>query len=261
MHRHRRALRTVAVAGSIAVIVSATTSSASAQADWEVVASGLDAPRHLSFSSTGDLYVAESGRGDPSKSNCVEHPELGEFCLGFTGAVSRVRDNGPDERVVTGLPSIASETEQLGPSDIAFTGSKTFVLSIGLGAATSSAPASGTTARCWPRWSPAGSVVRGSRCSPTSWPTRQTPTPTARTSTATQSGCCDTATATWSPTPAATPSCRRRVGARSRRSPRSRRAAHWRRHSWDCPRGRRSRPMRSRPPSFVGGTGRTTSAS
>jgi hypothetical protein len=109
-----------------------TTSLASAQ-PFEVVASGLDNPRHVTFSATGDLYVAEAGRGG-GPANCAEHPELGEFCLGFTGAVTRVRADGSDDRVLTGLPSIINdEGEVLGPSDIAFTGGQKFVLSIGLG--------------------------------------------------------------------------------------------------------------------------------
>ena len=61
------------------------------------------------------------------------HPGLGTFCLGFSGGVTRVRDNGPDARVVTGLPSIFNGGEALGPSDIRFTGNRKFVLSIGLG--------------------------------------------------------------------------------------------------------------------------------
>ena len=110
-----------------------TTSLASAQPPFEVVASGLDNPRHVTFSATGDLYVAEAGRGG-GPANCAEHPELGEFCLGFTGAVTRVRADGSDDRVLTGLPSIINdEGEVLGPSDIAFTGGQKFVLSIGLG--------------------------------------------------------------------------------------------------------------------------------
>ena len=61
-------------------------------------------------------------------------PDLGEFCLGFSGAVTRVRDNGPDKRVLTGVPSIINQDgETLGPSDIAFTGGQKFVLSVGLG--------------------------------------------------------------------------------------------------------------------------------
>jgi hypothetical protein len=59
-------------------------------------------------------------------------------CLGFTGAVTHVRDDGADERVVTGLPSISNGAEPvgpeaIGPSDISITGSQKFVLSIGLG--------------------------------------------------------------------------------------------------------------------------------
>jgi hypothetical protein len=113
-----------------------TTSLASAQPQLEVVARGLDNPRHLTFSPTGDLYVVEAGKGGPregSGANCAEHTELGVFCLGFTGAVTKVRDDG-DVRVLTKLPSIINgEGEVLGPSDIAFTGGQKFVLSIGLG--------------------------------------------------------------------------------------------------------------------------------
>jgi hypothetical protein len=119
------------------MLIVGTTSLASAQPPLEVVASGLDSPRHLTFSASGELYVAEAGRGGPSGTggNCAVHPDLGEFCLGFTGAVTRVRNDGPDERVLTSLPSIfnASNGEALGPSDIAFTGGQKFVLSIGLG--------------------------------------------------------------------------------------------------------------------------------
>ena len=135
MRRTRRGVRIAAAVGSLAMLMVGTTSLASAQPKptFEVVASGLDNPRHLTFSASGDLYVAEAGRG--GSVSCAVHPELGEFCLGFTGAVTKVRDDGPDRRVLTKLPSIfnASNGEALGPSDIAFTGGQKFVLSIGLG--------------------------------------------------------------------------------------------------------------------------------
>jgi glucose/arabinose dehydrogenase len=41
----------------------AATTSMAATTSVEVVASGLDSPRHLAFGSRGDLFVAESGRG------------------------------------------------------------------------------------------------------------------------------------------------------------------------------------------------------
>jgi hypothetical protein len=133
MPRPHRVGRNAVLAAALAVAVAVPMSApVSAQSEFEVVASGLDNPRHVTFSSTGALYVVEAGQGgtDP----CVVHPSLGRFCLGFTGAVTQVRDDGPDKRVLTGVPSIINQDgETLGPSDIAFTGGQKFVLSVGLG--------------------------------------------------------------------------------------------------------------------------------
>jgi hypothetical protein len=120
----------VAAAAMVALAIAAT--GASAAPTPQVVASGLDNPRHLTFSANGDLYVVEAGRGGTIKCG-VEHPALGPSCFGFTGAVTLVSDSGAEERVVTGLPSIAAEGEALGPFDIAFTGNQKYVVSIGLG--------------------------------------------------------------------------------------------------------------------------------
>jgi len=138
----RRAIRTSSALACALLAVTATAPGASAQPEPVVIASGLNSPRHLAFSPNGDLYVVEAGRGgprpgDPGTPNCEEHP-LGLFCLGTTGSVTLVREHGPDERVLTGLPSISNGAdpvgpEALGPSDITFTGNKKFVLSIGLG--------------------------------------------------------------------------------------------------------------------------------
>ncbi len=100
------------------------------QSTPQVVATGLDSPRHVRFSPDGSLYVVEAGRGGDL--GCADNPELGTLCLGMSGAVTLVRDNGADERVLSGLPSITG-SDTLGPSDIAFTGNQKFVLSIGLG--------------------------------------------------------------------------------------------------------------------------------
>jgi hypothetical protein len=106
-------------------------STASAQPTPVVVATGLDNPRHLTFSQNGELYVAEAGRGGSGP--CAPHP-LGTFCFGLSGGITHVSDTGPEARVVGGLPSIINtDGETLGPSDIAFTGSQKFVVSIGLG--------------------------------------------------------------------------------------------------------------------------------
>jgi hypothetical protein len=125
-----RRLFGVEILATMVVALTVFASSAAAQAAPVVVASGLDSPRHLTFSSDGELYVVEAGRGGAGP--CVPHP-LGVFCLGFTGGVTLVQDSGPDPRVVSGLPSISTPDEAIGPSDISFTGSQKFVLSIGLG--------------------------------------------------------------------------------------------------------------------------------
>ena len=126
----RHVLAAAVVTGVLAAAMSIA-SPVDAHRSPEVVASGLDSPRHLAFAPNGTLYVVEAGKGGTL--SCADHPSLGRFCLGFTGAVTRVDDKGPDRRVLTGLPSIMNATEALGPSDIHITGIQDFVLSIGIG--------------------------------------------------------------------------------------------------------------------------------
>ena len=125
MHRLRRTTAITASAVVALAMVIPISPAAAADPPWQVVASGLDSPRHLTYAS-GDLYVVEAGRGGTGP--CATHP-LGVFCLGTTGAVTRVGGG----RVVTDLPSITNGAETLGPSDIEFTGTRKYVLSIGIG--------------------------------------------------------------------------------------------------------------------------------
>ena len=128
----RTLARRLAAASAVTLVAGMLTATPAHAAEVEVIASGLNNPRQLAFAPGGTLYVAEAGvRGDST--NCVEHPDLGEFCLEFTGSLARVGRSGNVKRVVTGLPSISSEAETLGPFDIAFTGKHTFALTIGLG--------------------------------------------------------------------------------------------------------------------------------
>jgi hypothetical protein len=95
----------------------------------EVVAEGLDTPRGMEFGPDGALYVAESGAGGEDCAIFEEEFEDEvfelEICVGPTGAVTRIDDDG-QERVVTGLPSylIADEeegeefAEVYGPKDV-----------------------------------------------------------------------------------------------------------------------------------------------
>lgn len=81
----------------------------------EVVASGLNNPRGLSFGPDGQLYVLESGVGTPSTDpNVASAPSI-EFIPGlvserggYTGSITRVNiagEAGGQERIFTGLAS------------------------------------------------------------------------------------------------------------------------------------------------------------
>jgi len=97
------------------------------------VMSGLDNPRGLTFGPDGALYVVESGRGGPGP--CVTMMGA-QQCVGFTGAVSRLASLGRQQRIVTGLPSlaVADGSDATGPADISFRGGQAYV-TLGLGAA------------------------------------------------------------------------------------------------------------------------------
>ena len=129
----RTLTRRLAAASAVTLVAGMLTATpAQPPTEVEVIASGLNNPRQLAFAPGGTLYVAEAGvRGDSE--NCSDHPELGTFCLEFTGSLARVGRGGNVKRVVRGLPSISSATETLGPFDIAFTGRHKFALTIGLG--------------------------------------------------------------------------------------------------------------------------------
>ena len=96
--------------------------SVQAQGGLQVIASGLDNPRGLTFGTDGALYVAEAGRGGTS-ALCAPDPGTGaNRCYGPTGAVTRITGIGVQQRVVTGLPSIAPTGGDFaaGPVDVDF---------------------------------------------------------------------------------------------------------------------------------------------
>lgn len=132
----RRARWAVPVIGSAALVAAMLFAPSAGAGDrLEVVASGLDNPRHLSFGPRGDLYVAEAGRGGTGP--CITGPEGGTVCFGKSGAITRVTARGKQSRVLTGLPSIAGKgtgEEAIGPADVLATSSTRLVLTVGLGA-------------------------------------------------------------------------------------------------------------------------------
>lgn len=105
---------------------------AAAEISVDVVASGLDSPRHLAFGSRGDLFVAEAGRGGSGP--CFVGAE-GPACMGTTGAVTKVDRSGNQSRIVEGLPSYANtpgDVNAIGPHGITVLGAdRVFVTSGG----------------------------------------------------------------------------------------------------------------------------------
>ena len=100
----------------------------------KVLARGLDNPRQLSFTKSGDLLVAEAGEGGTT--NCMPGPEGGEVCFGTTGSVTKISSRGKQTRIIRGLPSLAGKDtglQAIGPSDVSSNKGKVSVL-IGLGA-------------------------------------------------------------------------------------------------------------------------------
>lgn len=110
--------------------LAASAASAVAAPTASIVMTGLDNPRGLVFGPRDALYVAEAGRGG-DRPCTIGGPEGTLF--GPTGAVSRLL-RGNQERIATGLPSVAEEggVGATGPHSIDFRG-RNGRLIIGLG--------------------------------------------------------------------------------------------------------------------------------
>jgi hypothetical protein len=86
-----------------------------APAKVDVVARGLDAPRHLAFGARGDLFVAEAGRGGSGP--CFVAGE-GPACMGASGAVTEIDRRGHQFRIAQGLASFANTVPDPNPMGV-----------------------------------------------------------------------------------------------------------------------------------------------
>jgi len=104
---------------------------AMAAPNLEIIATNLDNPRGLAFGPDDALYVTEAGKG--GEGPCVIGAENQDACLGTSGAITRIFQ-GNQERIVTGLPSLASKdgSRSSGPQSIVFTSQGAYFL-VGLG--------------------------------------------------------------------------------------------------------------------------------
>ena len=115
-----RALRVLPIVLLLALGVAPAAAATTTSVD--VVATGLDSPRHLAFGSRGDLFVAESGRG--GNGPCFIGGE-GPACMGATGAVTKIDRWGRQSRIAEGLASYANtpgNDNAIGPHGITVLG-------------------------------------------------------------------------------------------------------------------------------------------
>lgn len=109
----------VVTAGALAaapVAVAGPGPAAESAGAGHVVATGLNAPRLLSFAPNGALYVAEAGAGGHGP--CATNGDNATVCLGMSGSITRIR-HGRQHRIVRHLPSLATDgTQPVGPADV-----------------------------------------------------------------------------------------------------------------------------------------------
>jgi hypothetical protein len=140
-----RALKLLALAG-VVVLAAAAPASAQSSPDIDVIAKGLDNPRHVAVAPNGDVYVAEAGRGGnhATARSCFDSAE-GFACTGATGAVTRIsrhRWRYRQKRVAKRLASFAPAdgSSAIGPHGVFVKGDDVFVTNGGPTAPTRGMP-------------------------------------------------------------------------------------------------------------------------
>jgi sugar lactone lactonase YvrE len=122
--------RALSPAGAIVLLAALAVPVSAQDAQIEIVAEGLVAPRGVTIAPDGSIYVAEAGSGGET---CMPGPRGGDMCMGPSGGVTRVAD-GTSSRVIEGLPSAGAAPEFGGISSVAVNDDGSLVLVMNLGA-------------------------------------------------------------------------------------------------------------------------------
>jgi hypothetical protein len=120
-----------AVLPALAIALGLGPPAAAAGGPVEVVATGLNSPRHLEFDIDGDLFVAEAGKGGSGP--CFIGGE-GPACMGDSGSVTKIDTRGRQTRIATGLPSYANTPNNdagIGPHGIETIGDDVVLITSG----------------------------------------------------------------------------------------------------------------------------------
>jgi hypothetical protein len=137
---HTRAAVVVAVAGIVLAFAVTAAAAERSVATTSVFASGLEAPRGLTFDALGNLYVAEGGTGGSQTTTaqqCMQVPNAGPYSAGFTSRISRFDRFGHRSIVADGLPSSATNPQiggfVSGVADVKFLAGQLYAIEAGAG--------------------------------------------------------------------------------------------------------------------------------
>jgi hypothetical protein len=106
--------------------------------NYTVVATGLNAPRGLTFGADGSLYVAEGGTGgtnQTSPAQCQQVPSpVGPYFGGTTGDIKKIDPKGNVSVVASGFPSAQASVGDLSSvADVKFLNGQLYALIAGGG--------------------------------------------------------------------------------------------------------------------------------
>jgi hypothetical protein len=127
---HRRTILVAALAAALCAVAAGTASARTAAWTRTTVATGLDSPRALTFSPSGDLLVAEGGHGGDV---CRPMGALGDQCIGLTSRITKVdTGSGALTPLASGLFSSSLGMEGItGVDGVAASGGKLYATMTG----------------------------------------------------------------------------------------------------------------------------------